>query len=215
MPEIVRNFPWPKSMRWGAGKLRWVRPLHSILCLFDGKVVPFEIDGIKSGKETRGHRFMAPEPFSVKGFADYRKKLRKAKVILDGDERARIIREPRRRWPSTRSSTLVEDEGLLAENAGLTEWPVVLMGSFDEDFLSVPPEVLTTSMKAHQKCFSLRKKAGDLANRFILVANLEAEDGGKAIVAGNERVIARAALRRQILLRSGPQGDASKSGCRS
>ncbi len=114
---------------------------------------------------------------------------------------------PRRRWPSTRSSTLVEDEGLLAENAGLTEWPVVLMGSFDEDFLSVPPEVLATSMKAHQKCFSLRKKGGELANRFILVANLKAEDGGKAIVAGNERVIARAARRRQVLLRPGPQGE--------
>ena len=119
---------------------------------------------------------------------------------------------PRRRWPSTRSSTLVEDEGLLAENAGLTEWPVVLMGSFDEDFLSVPPEVLTTSMKAHQKCFSLRKKAGDLANRFILVANLKAADGGKAIVAGNERVIARAARRCQILLRSGPQREPRNLG---
>ena len=190
VPEIVRNFPWPKSMHWGAGRLRWVRPLHSILCLFDGKIVPFEIEGIGSGKATRGHRFMAPEPFDVKGFEDYRKKLREAKVILDGEERALIILESARALAAKQGLSMVEDEALLAENAGLTEWPVVLMGAFDEDFLSVPPEVLATSMKAHQKCFSLRdKKAGALANRFILVANLEAKDGGKAIVAGNERVI--------------------------
>ncbi|MGA9604914.1 MAG: glycine--tRNA ligase subunit beta, partial [Methyloceanibacter sp.] len=190
VPEIIRGFPWPKSMRWGSGRLRWVRPLHSILCLLDGKVVELEIDGIESGKETRGHRFMAPEPFSVKGFADYRKKLREAKVILDGEERPRLIVEQARALATKHGLSLVEDETLLAENAGLTEWPVVLMGTFDEDFLSVPPEVLATSMKAHQKCFSLRNKGGELANRFILVANLEAEDGGKAIVAGNERVIA-------------------------
>jgi glycyl-tRNA synthetase beta chain len=190
VPEIIRSFPWPKSMRWGSGKLRWVRPLHSILCLLDGKVVELEIDGIKSGKETRGHRFMAPEPFSVKGFADYRKKLREARVILDGEERARRIAEQARALAKKHGLSLVEDEALLAENAGLTEWPVVLMGVFDEDFLSVPHEVLATSMKAHQKCFSVRDKGGELANRFILVANLEAEDGGKAIVAGNERVIA-------------------------
>ena len=189
VPEIIKSFPWPKSMRWGSGKLRWVRPLHSILCLLDGKVVDFEIDGIRSGKETRGHRFMAPEPFSVKGFEDYRKKLREAKVILDSEERASRIAEQTGALAKKQGLTLVEDEGLLAENAGLTEWPVVLMGAFDEDFLSVPPEVLATSMKAHQKCFSLRK-GEKLANRFILVANLEAEDGGKAIVAGNERVIA-------------------------
>ena len=189
MPEIVTSFPWPKSMRWGSGRLRWVRPLHSILCLFDGKVVEFEIDGINSGKKTRGHRFMAPEPFAVKNFADYVKKLREAKVVLDGDERAKIILDGARALAKKEKLTLVEDEGLLAENAGLTEWPVPLMGTFDEAFLEVPPEVLATSMKAHQKCFSLRK--GDkLANRFILIANLEAKDGGKAIVAGNERVIA-------------------------
>ena len=190
VPEIIRGFPWPKSMRWGSGRLRWVRPLHSILCLLDGKVVELEIDDIESGKETRGHRFMAPEPISVKGFADYRKKLREAKVILDGEERPRLIVEQARALAKKHGLSLVEDETLLAENAGLTEWPVVLMGTFDEDFLSVPPEVLATSMKAHQKCFSLRNKGGELANRFILVANLEAEDGGKAIVAGNERVIA-------------------------
>jgi glycyl-tRNA synthetase beta chain len=189
VPEIVRSFPWPKSMRWGSGKLRWVRPLHYILCLFDGKVVEFEIDGIASGKKTRGHRFMATESFAVKDFADYVKKLREAKVVLDGDERAKIILDGARALAKKEKLTLVEDKGLLAENAGLTEWPVPLMGSFDDAYLEVPPEVLATSMKAHQKCFSLRQ--GDkLANRFILIANLVAKDGGKAIVEGNERVIA-------------------------
>jgi glycyl-tRNA synthetase beta chain len=189
LPTLVKTFPWPKSMRWGYGRLRWVRPLHSIVCLLDGEVVPFEVDGIKSGKETRGHRFMSPEPFKARGFKNYKEKLREAKVILDGDERARIILEGARKIAAKEGLVLVEDQALLAENAGLTEWPVVLMGSFDEDFLSVPPEVLTTAMKAHQKCFSLRKKDGALANRFIVVANLEAHDKGKAIVAGNERVI--------------------------
>ncbi len=136
-----------------------MRPLHSILCLFDGKVVDFEIDGIRSGKETRGHSFMAPEPFKVKDFADYMNKLREAKVILDGEERARLIAEQARSLAKRHGLTLVEDEALIAENAGLTEWPVALMGSFDEDFLSVPQEVLTTAMKAHQKCFSLRQQS--------------------------------------------------------
>jgi glycyl-tRNA synthetase beta chain len=191
VPEIVKNFPWPKSMRWGAGRLRWVRPLHSILCLLDGKVVSFEVDdGIESGKETRGHRFLAPNPFNVKNFADYKRKLRDAYVMLDGDERAARIAKDARALALREGLTLVEDEALLAENAGLTEWPVVLMGKFDADFLSVPPEVLSTAMKWHQKCFSLRDKKANLANRFILVANLKAKDGGKAIVAGNERVIA-------------------------
>jgi len=189
MPELVKSFPWPKSMRWGIGRLRWVRPLQSIICLLDGKVVPFEVDGIRSGKETRGHRFMAHEPFKVRRFKDYEEKLRDAKVILDGDERARIILEGARKVAAKDGLTLLEDEALLAENRGLTEWPVVLLGSFDEEFLSVPPEVLATSMKAHQKCFSLRKKDGAIANRFIVVANLEASDKGNAIVAGNERVI--------------------------
>jgi glycyl-tRNA synthetase beta chain len=192
VPEIVRNFPWPKLMRWGSGRLRWVRPLHSVLCLFDGEVVDFAIDGIRSGGKTRGHRFMALDAFSVRSFKDYAERLRKAYVILDGDERASLILDGARAVAAKEALILVEDEVLLAENAGLTEWPVVLMGSFDEEFLAVPPEVLTTAMKAHQKCFSLSKgkDGGKLANRFILAANLEAEDGGKAIVAGNERVIA-------------------------
>ncbi len=189
VPEIIRAFPWPKSMRWGNGRLRWVRPLHSILCLLDGKLVPFEVDGIATGKETRGHRFMAPKPFSVKGFKDYVEKLRQAYVILDAEERAAIILKQARKLAVKEGMTLVEDEVLLAENAGLAEWPVTLMGSFDESFLDLPAEVLATSMKSHQKCFSLRR-GKELTNRFILVANLQAKDGGKAIVAGNARVIA-------------------------
>jgi glycyl-tRNA synthetase beta chain len=189
VPELVHAFPWPKSMRWGSGRLRWVRPLHSILCLLDGKVVDFEIDGIKSGKETRGHRFVAPKPFSVKSFEDYVDRLRQAFVVLDANERAAIILKAARALAAKQGLALVEDEGLLAENAGLTEWPVPLMGAFDASFLAVPAEVLATSMKSHQKCFSLRR-GEEFANRFILVANLEAKDGGAGVVAGNERVIA-------------------------
>ncbi|MEJ2518705.1 MAG: glycine--tRNA ligase subunit beta, partial [Methyloceanibacter sp.] len=189
VPEIVRTFPWPKAMRWGAGKLRWVRPLHSILCVLGGKVVDFDVDGIASGNTTRGHRFMAPKEFAVKDFADYAAKLRKAFVILDSDERADKILEAARASAGEHGFALVEDAGLLAENAGLTEWPVPLLGAFDEEFLSVPPEVLATSMKSHQKCFSV-SKGDDLANRFVLVANLAADDGGTSITQGNERVIA-------------------------
>jgi len=152
-------------------------------------VVPFEIDGIKSGKETRGHRFMAPKPFSVRSFDDYVQRLRKAFVILDGREREAIILKGAQKLAAKQQLVLIDDMALLAENAGLTEWPVVLMGSFDESFLSVPAEVLSTAMKAHQKCFSLRR-GEHLANRFIMVANLAAKDRGRAIVAGNERVIA-------------------------
>ena len=188
VPEIVYKFPWPKSMRWGDGKLRWVRPLHSILCVFAGKPVAFEIDGVKSGNETRGHRFMAPKPFGVKDFDDYLAKLREASVILDSEQRAAIILKQARRLAEKEGLTLVEDGALLAENAGLTEWPVPLMGTFDQGFLDLAPEVLATSMKAHQKCFSLRQ-GNNAANRFIVVANLKARDGGAGITAGNERVI--------------------------
>lgn len=189
VPEIVSTFPWAKSMRWGAGKLRWVRPLHSILCVLGGKVVDFEIDNIRSGNRTRGHRFMAPKAFTVKSFDDYVSKLRDAFVVLDGQERAALILKGARKLAEKQGFTLVEDEALLAENAGLSEWPVPLMGAFDEDFLHVPPEVLSSAMKAHQKCFSL-EKGDSFANRFIVVANLKAEDRGKAIRVGNERVIA-------------------------
>jgi glycyl-tRNA synthetase beta chain len=213
VPKIVRSFPWPTSMRWGAssakpGALTWVRPLHSILCLFgpetsETKVIDFEIDGIRSGNTTRGHRFLAPGAITVRRFDDYLTKLEQAKVVLDADRRKQMILADARDRALAAGLTLVEDEALLEEVAGLVEWPVVLMGSFDPAFLAIPPEVIRTTIRANQKCFVLREqearsaggatgkqeKNGDLAPRFILVANIEAIDGGKAIVAGNERVI--------------------------
>lgn len=190
VPEVMQRFPWPKSMRWGSHTFSWVRPLHSILCLLGGKVVPFEVAGVKSSNTTRGHRFHGPEPFAVEGFSDYRPKLEARKVRLDSAERAAAIASEARALARKHKLELVEDEGLLAENAGLTEWPVVLMGHFDEAFLEVPPEVLITAMRTHQKCFSLRHpKTKKLANRFLVVSNLIAEDKGAAIVAGNEKVI--------------------------
>ena len=200
LPEIItgaiRNFPWPKSMRWGepsssTDSLRWVRPLQSILCLFDGQVVPLEVEGVRSGNITRGHRFMGPSPFPVNNAEEYRTKLRVSRVIIDLAERQRIIDAAARKLAEAAGVELVEDPGLLAENAGLTEWPVPLMGQFDQSFLEVPPEVIQLTMRANQKYFALREpQTGKLANRFICVANVEAADGGKAIVAGNERVLA-------------------------
>ncbi|MGE0054187.1 MAG: glycine--tRNA ligase subunit beta, partial [Hyphomicrobium sp.] len=188
--ETLNKFPWPKSMRWGSGTFQWVRPLQSILCLLGGKVVPFEIAGLSAGDETRGHRFLAPDAFTVKNFADYEGKLDKNKVVLDPSKRAALIGEQAKAIAKAAKLELVEDDALLGENSGLTEWPVVLMGAFDEEFLTVPGECLTTSMKAHQKCFSLRDpKTKQLANRFILVSNLVATDGGAQIVSGNEKVI--------------------------
>jgi glycyl-tRNA synthetase beta chain len=200
VPEVVKAFPWPKSMRWGErsaqpGALGWVRPLHSIVATFgpeteDPDIVAFAIDGIAAGDETRGHRFMAPQPFKVRRLEDYAAKLEKAKVVLDPERRRQIILADAKNLAFAQGYELVEDEGLLAEVAGLVEWPVVLMGSFDEAFLAIPPEVIRTTIRNNQKCFVLRDpKTGQLANKFILVANIEAEDGGKEIVAGNERVI--------------------------
>jgi len=200
IPEIVRAFPWPKSMRWGAdsakpGALTWVRPLHSIIATFgpeteDPVVLPFDIDGIKAGNETRGHRFMAPAAFKVRRFDDYIAALEKAKVVLDPARRMDIIRTDARNLAFAQGHELVEDEGLTAEVAGLVEWPVPLMGSFDKDFLNIPGEVIRSTIRANQKCFVLRDpSSAKLVNKFILVANIEASDGGKAIVAGNERVI--------------------------
>ena len=193
LPEVIRKFPWPKSMRWGTRRLRWVRPLHSVICLHDGRPVEFEIEGIRSGNVTRGHRFMAPEGISVSSFAEYEEKLRQAFVIVDGDERAAIIREQARKLAAEAGLELVEDEGLVRETAGLVEWPVVLMGEFDESFLEVPPEVIITTIRSHQKCFALKHRAEDggaLANRYLLVSNLQARDGGRKIIDGNNRVIA-------------------------
>jgi glycyl-tRNA synthetase beta chain len=253
VPDVVKTFPWPKSMRWGEqsarpGSLGWVRPLHSIVATFgpeteEPDIVPFAIDGIKAGDETRGHRFMAPEPFKVRRFEDYAAKLEKAKVVLDPERRKEMILADARNLAFAQGYELVEDAGLLAEVAGLVEWPVALMGSFDEAFLGMPPEIVRATIRNNQKCFVLRargaapfearppksaladlgasddrtrvnpssvaapqgeakrsrhpeearsavlKDEGGLANKFILVANIEAEDGGKAIVAGNERVI--------------------------
>lgn len=188
--EVAAKFPWPKSMRWGSSSFQWVRPLQSVLCLLDGKVVPFEVAGIEAGNETRGHRFLGPGPFKVKNFADYEAKLAAHHVMLDPAKRAAAISEQAHALAKDAKLELIEDDALLAENAGLTEWPVVLMGTFDKAFLEVPAEVLTTSMKTHQKCFSLREtRSKKLANKFLLVSNLVAKDGGAEIVSGNEKVI--------------------------
>ena len=199
VPAVVRGFPWPKSMRWGEasrhpGALTWVRPLHSIVATFgpeteDPDIVPFLIPGVAVGDMTRGHRFLAPEPFSVRRLDDYVAKLEKAKVVLDAARRQEIILADAKNLAFAQGLALVEDAGLLAEVAGLTEWPVVLMGGFDEAFLDIPPEVIRTTIRNNQKCFVLTRADGTLAPRFILVANTEASDGGAAIVAGNERVI--------------------------
>ncbi len=190
VPQIMRKFPWPKSQRWGASDFQWVRPLQSIICLLGGKVVPFEVAGLAAGNMTRGHRFHGNLPFAVKNFEDYGRKLKEHKVLLPASERAQWIGEQARAIAAKEKLELVEDEALLNENAGLTEWPTVLAGTFEKDFLAVPGECLTTSMKNHQKCFSLRDpKTGKLANKFLLVSNLVAPDGGKEIVHGNEKVI--------------------------
>lgn len=191
VPSIIRKFPWPKSMRWGTGSLRWIRPLQSILCTFDGETVPFDVDGIRAGHTTRGHRFLAPENVAVRRFDDYAKKLFAAKVMVDAHARAETIRNDAKNIAFAQGLELIEDEGLLKEAAGLVEWPIVMMGSFDKDFLSVPPEVIVTSIKNHQKCFALKdSKTGKLANRYVLVANTQADDGGKEIIRGNDKVIA-------------------------
>ena len=195
IPDVVQTFPWPKSMRWGSGRLNWVRPLHSIIATFgpeteEPDVVRFSVDGLAAGDETRGHRFMAPAPLKVRHFDDYMAKLEKAKVVLDPARRADIIRADAKNLAFAQGFELVEDQGLLAEVAGLVEWPVTLMGSFDKAFLAIPEEVIRATIRNNQKCFVLRDpQTAKLVNKFILIANEEATDGGKAIVAGNERVI--------------------------
>jgi glycyl-tRNA synthetase beta chain len=195
LPEVIKTFPWPKSMRWGDGKLTWVRPLHSIVATFgpeteEPDIVAFSLDGIAAGDETRGHRFLAPAPFRVKRFDDYVAKLARAKVVLDPERRRDMILHDAKNLAFAQGYELVEDAGLLAEVAGLVEWPVVLMGSFDPAYLAIPPEVIRTTIRTNQKCFVLRDpQNAKLVAKFILVANTEAQDGGKAIIAGNERVI--------------------------
>lgn len=196
VPAIVRTFPWPKSMRWGTrsaheGALRWVRPLHSIVALLGDRVVDLEVDGIRAGRTTRGHRFLATGPVEIASVDVYAARLRDAHVILDAAERARIIGERARDAAKRAGLELIEDAGLLAENAGLTEWPVPLLGDFDPAFLDVPPEVIQLTMRANQKYFACRDpKTGALAPAFVCVANIEASDGGAAIVAGNRKVLA-------------------------
>lgn len=189
----IRNFPWSKSMRWGTGTLRWVRPLHSILCILsaeDGtEVVDFEIDGIQSGNLTAGHRFLAPEWFSVNSFEQYQVELKKAFVVLDGQERADHIWEDAKNMAFAQGLELVEDADLLTEVAGLVEWPVVLMGDIAEDFLNLPPEVLITSMKEHQKFFSVKNPKTGRIEKFVTVANRTTANNGATILAGNQKVL--------------------------
>ncbi|TGN89193.1 glycine--tRNA ligase subunit beta [Bradyrhizobium yuanmingense] len=200
LPVIIRTFPWPKSMRWGArsgklGSLNWVRPLHAITATFgpeteEPDVVKFEVDGIESGQTTYGHRFLAPAPISVRRFEDYEAKLLAAKVVLDPERRKDAILTDAKQLAFAQGFELVEDQNLLDEVAGLVEWPVVLMGSFEPEYLKTPDEVIRATIRNNQKCFVVRDpKTGKLASKFILVANIEATDGGATIIAGNERVI--------------------------
>jgi glycyl-tRNA synthetase beta chain len=200
LPVIVRTFPWPKSMRWGersakSGSLSWVRPLHSIIATFgpeteEPDVVKFSVDGIEAGQTTFGHRFMAPAAISVRRFEDYEAKLKAAKVVLDPQARKDSILADAKELAFAQGFDLVEDQALADEVAGLVEWPVALMGSFDKEFLSIPDEVIRATIRNNQKCFVVSDpKTGKLTNKFILTANIEATDGGKTIIAGNERVI--------------------------
>ena len=204
--QIIRAFPWPKSMRWGSGSLRWVRPLKRIVCLFDGQVVPFEVDGIASGDVTEGHRFLgAGQPIRVRDFADYRQKLQADFVLLDAADRRLRILEQARAACHARGLELVDDDGLLDEVSGLAEWPTPILGNMDPSFLDLPPEVIRLSMKVHQKYFAVRfsppsggstAEGGEggrtphaLAPHFVVVANVEAPDGGRALAGGNSRVL--------------------------
>ena len=190
VPEIIRTFPWPKSQRWGSGELTWVRPLHSIVCTFDGEVVPFEIGGVKSGNKTRGHRFLGNDQFDVRRFDDYVDKLKRAHVILDPAERKATLLHEAKQLAHAQNLVLIEDGGLADEVAGLVEWPVALIGQFDNAFLDVPQEILISTMRANQKYFALNDpKTGKLSNKFVVIANMVTKDGGKAVVAGNERVL--------------------------
>ena len=193
LEAAIRNFPWPKAMRWGTGGLRWVRPLQSILCILSdetgAEIVPMEIDGIKAGDTTEGHRFMAPGRFAVTGFADYEAKLKAAKVILSPEERADHIWAEAQNAAFAQGLEIVEDKGLLAEVAGLVEWPVVLLGDIAAEFIPLPPEVLQTSMREHQKFFSVKNPKSGLIEKFVTVANRETADHGATILAGNQKVL--------------------------
>jgi glycyl-tRNA synthetase beta chain len=191
VPAIVRGFPWPKSMTWASGALRWVRPLRRILCVFDGQVAPFEIDGLAAGAESEGHRFMGDAgPFRVRNFDEYRRGLADRFVVLGAEERKGRITEGGRALCAARGLVMVEDLGLLEEVAGMVEWPVPLLGAIDPAFLDLPPDVIRAAMRTHQRYFTVRDAAGALAPHFVAVANIEAADGGALIAAGNARVLA-------------------------
>jgi glycyl-tRNA synthetase beta chain len=187
--EVIRTLPWPKSMRFPAAPFRWVRPLQSVVCLLDGRILKLDLGDVPVGMESRGHRFLFRSTFNVSNFADYRDQLRKAYVILDAAERRKLIADSLAKATNDAGFALKPDEGLLDEVTGLVEWPVVLMGRIEREFMELPPEVLTTSMRTHQKYFAALDKSGVLAPHFLVVSNMNADDGGKAIVAGNERVL--------------------------
>ncbi|HWE07231.1 MAG TPA: glycine--tRNA ligase subunit beta, partial [Rhizomicrobium sp.] len=190
LPDAISRLQWPKSMRWGAGAARWIRPLHRIVCIFDGEIVPFTFAGVKSGNATIGHRFMSAGEIEVRGLEDYEEKLWVANVVLDPCRRGEIILHETRQKAFALGTELIEDNALLDEVVGLVEWPVVLTGKIDDDFMNLPPEILQTSMRVHQKFFALRDIAtAKLSDRFVTVANIIADDGGKEIIAGNERVL--------------------------
>ncbi|MDO7558928.1 MAG: glycine--tRNA ligase subunit beta [Loktanella sp.] len=193
LENAIRNFPWPKSMRWGTGSLKWVRPLHSIICILTDEagteVVPMDVDGIKAGKQTRGHRFLSPDVISVNSFEDYEAKLKRAHVMLRADERAEMIWNDATNQAFALGLEVVEDQGLLGEVAGLVEWPVVLIGQVDPAFYGLPAEVLKTSMKEHQKFFSVRNPKSGQIERFVTVANTVTADHGATILKGNQKVL--------------------------
>lgn len=189
LPGVLAQMVWPKSMRWCVPGVHWVRPLHSILCTFGGEVVPFEFAGIASGNSTRGHRFLAPDPIIARHFDDYREKLSKGRVVLDSAERKEIILHETGQKTFALGLELIEDDGLLDEIVGLVEWPIPFVGRIDDAFMDLPSEVMRTSMRMHQKFFATRMPDGRIANRFVVVANIPSDDGGRAIVAGNERVL--------------------------
>ena len=187
--KILASFPWPKSMRWGSRETRWVRPLHSILCILDGAVVPVEWDGIKAGNVTHGHRFLSPAAITVNKAEDYESLLEKAHVIADAGKRKAEIAKQGDALAAKNGLTVKRDDGLLAEVTGLVEWPVLLMGTIDAKFMDLPPEVLVSEMRAHQKYFALLGKDGSFSDKFLITSNMVTSDGGKAVVAGNERVL--------------------------
>jgi len=188
--RIIADFPWPKSMRWGSGSQRWVRPLHGLIAILGEDIVSVEADGIASGATTVGHRFHHPGPITIGGAADYIEKLRACHVIVDQEEREKLIRDGAAKAAAKAGLTLLDDEGLVVENAGLTEWPVPLVGRFDPEFLDVPREVIVLTMRTNQKYFACTGSDGLLAPAFVCVANIDAKDGGEAIAEGNARVLA-------------------------